>query len=38
MVITKKVDQSGKAYITNSLAGKQIRLVVEEIKEDEVEE
>lgn len=35
MVVTKKVDQSGKAYVTNSLAGKHVRLVIESVEEVE---
>lgn len=31
MVITKKVDKSGKAYVTNGLAGEHIRIVVERV-------
>jgi len=35
MVVTKKIDQSGKAYVTNSLADEEVRIVVERIEESE---
>ena len=31
MVVTKKVDKSGKAYVTNGLAGQHVRIVVERV-------
>lgn len=35
MVVTKKIDGSGKAYVTNSLAGKHVRIVVERVEQED---